>query len=87
MAKGLFVTGFTVSQVLGIQSAAADALSKGLTIVSYSDSGTSVSKSWPIPPSELLEECAYALKILEPDTYSRTKWRTRRRNYQGTTAQ
>lgn len=84
MATGIFIHGFTVTEVLGIQSAAKAALAQGLTVVSYTDSGTSVSKSWPIPPMQILEECAYALRVLEPETYAAPVARVRRHNYTGT---
>jgi len=69
MARGLFVTGFTVSEVLAIQRKAKDLLLEGKTLMNWSDSGTSAGKQFTMPVSEVLEECAYALRRLDPDTY------------------
>lgn len=69
MAQGLFITGFTVAEVLQIQAKAKEMLLEGKTLMSWSDSGMSVSKQFPMTVKEVLEECAYALRILEPTTY------------------
>ena len=70
MAQGLFVTGFTVADVLAIQSKAKQMLMEGKTVISWGDSGTSVTKQFPMTVKETLEECAYALCILDPVTYA-----------------
>ena len=69
MAKGLFTKGFTVQEVLNIQTRAKAMLAEGKTVMNYADSGTSVGKQFPMSVSETLEECAYALSILDPTTY------------------
>lgn len=70
-AKGLFVTGFTINEIEAIQSKAKALLLDGKTLMSWNDGGTSVSKQFVMPVSEVLEECAYALKVLDPETYGR----------------
>lgn len=69
MAQGLFITGFTAAEVLAIQSRAKEMLIEGKTLMSWGDSGTSVSKQFPMTVKETLEECAHALRVFDPDTY------------------
>lgn len=69
MAQGLFITGFTVAEVLAIQEKAKRMLMEGKTIMSWSDSGMSVSKQFPMTVKETLEECAHALRVLDPAAY------------------
>jgi len=69
MAQGLFITGFTVAEVIQIQSTAKEMLVEGKTVMGWGDSGSSVNKQFPMPVKEVLEECAYALRILDPATY------------------
>ena len=71
MARGLFVTGFTVGEVLAIQARAKQMLLEGKTIMSWGDSGTNVAKQFPMSVEIVLEECAYALRVLDPGTYRR----------------
>jgi hypothetical protein len=73
MAQGLFTTGFTVQEVLDIQAKAKQALLEGKTVMSWSDSGLSVSKQFALSVKETLEECAYALRVLDPETYGKRK--------------
>lgn len=79
MAKGLFIVGFSVQDVLDIQATAKANLKRGTLITSYSVSGTNVSKSLTAPTLEVLDECAHALRVLAPDKYRplRTIVRTR----------
>ena len=69
MAQGLFVTGFTVAEVIQIQSKAKEMLVEGKTVMQWGDSGSTVSKQFPMTVKEVLEECAYALRVLDPSTY------------------
>ncbi|MFI3244723.1 MAG: hypothetical protein R3Y56_10780 [Akkermansia sp.] len=69
MAKGLFVTGFSTNDVLTILAKAKNLLKEGKTVMSWSEGGTSASREMVMPITEVLEECAYALKKLDPDTY------------------
>lgn len=71
MAKGIFV-GLPESDLLAIRDAAVADIKAGRVITSYTDSGTSVSKQYAMPPREMLEESTYALKQLDPDTYGRS---------------
>jgi len=69
MARGLFVTAFTVAEVLAIQARAKDMLLEGKTLMNWSDSGTSAGKQFAMPVAQVLEECAHALRVLDPATY------------------
>jgi len=73
-ATGLFTTGFTEAEVLAIQAKAKADLLAGRVVMSYSDSGTSVTKAAPMPVKDVLEECAYALRILNPVVYARKNY-------------
>lgn len=74
MAKGLFI-GFSEKELLQARDNAKAAILNGggMVIVNYSDSGTSVSKSWSLSPAEILDEVRYALRQLDPDTYGKSK--------------
>lgn len=72
MARGLFTTGFTVAEVLAIQRRAKDMLLEGKTIMNWNDADTSASKQFVMPVADVLDECAYALRVLEPATYGRS---------------
>ncbi len=69
MARGLFVTGFTLAEVLAVQARAKELLLEGKTLMNWSDSGTSAGKQFTMPVDEVLAECAHALRVLDPDTY------------------
>lgn len=71
--QGLFVTGFTVAEVLDIQARAKGFFNEGKTIMSWSDADTSTTKQMIAPPGEILLECAHALKVLDPATYGRQR--------------
>lgn len=73
MAQGLFVTGFSVAEVLQIQAKAKELLVEGKTVMAWGDSGSTVSKQFPMTVKEVLEECAYALRVLDPATYGRRR--------------
>lgn len=73
MAQGLFVVGFTVEEVQAIQAKAKQLLLEGKTIMSWNDSGSSVTKEFALSVKETLDECAHALRILDPDTYGRRR--------------
>jgi hypothetical protein len=81
MAKGLFTVGFTVQDVLDIQAKAKADMKRGQTITSYSVAGASFSKSQVAPVMEILDECRYALQVLDPARFGaprnivRTSWR------------
>lgn len=69
MARGLLTTGFTVAEVLAIQRRAKDMLLEGKTIMNWNDADTSSSKQFVMPVADVLDECAYALRVLDPATY------------------
>ncbi|MEI8309727.1 MAG: hypothetical protein WCH98_03120 [Verrucomicrobiota bacterium] len=69
MARGLFITGFTVAEVLAIQAKAKQMLMEGKTLMSWGDSGSSATKQFPMPVQDVFEECAHALRVLDPATY------------------
>ena len=73
MARGLFTTGFTVAEILAIQQRAKEVLLEGKTIMNWNDAETSVSKQFAMPVAEVLEECAHALRVLDPATYGRAR--------------
>jgi hypothetical protein len=73
MARGLFTTGFVVSEILEIQKRAKDLLLEGKTIMNWNDADTSVSKQFVLPVDQILEECAHALRILDPATYGKPR--------------
>ena len=73
MARGLFITGFNVAEVLAIQQRAKEMLLEGKTILNWNDADTSVSKQFVLPVDMVLEECAHALRILDPAAYGRPR--------------
>jgi hypothetical protein len=73
MARGLFITGFTISEVLAIQQRAKEFLIEGKTLMNWTDSGSSASKQFTMPVDQVLEECAHALRVLDPATYGRPR--------------
>jgi hypothetical protein len=83
MASGIFV-GLTEDELLLIKCKAVQLITEGKTTMSYSDSGSSVSKSFAMHPKEMLDEAMWALSILDPSTYGkknnvlRPSWRTGR---------
>lgn len=83
MPSGIFI-GLTEDELLAIKSKALTLITEGKTVMSYSDSGSSVSKNFVMPPKEMLDESMYALSNLDPDTYGkrtsvlRPSWRNGR---------
>jgi hypothetical protein len=69
MAQGLFI-GLTEDELLAIRAKAVSAITTGLNVVSYSDSGSSVSKQWALQPKEMLNEANHALYLLDPLAYA-----------------
>ena len=83
MASGLFI-GLTECELLDIKAKALAMIMEGKNLMSYSDSGSSASKQYAMPPKEMLAEAMFALSRLDPETYGRrttvisTSWATRR---------
>lgn len=73
MASGLFITGFSVAEVLAIQARAKTFLMEGKTLMSWGDSGNSGTKQFAMPVREVLEECAVALRHFEPWNYGASR--------------
>jgi len=69
-ASGIFI-GLSESDILAIRDKAVAMLKEGKTIVSYSDTGTSLSKQIVMPVKEVLAECKMALQNLDPQTYGK----------------
>ena len=67
-ATGCFLI-LSQARIESIADKAASLLEEGKTMMSYSDSGTSVSKSWPMDVQTVLVECRYALQIKDPQQY------------------
>lgn len=76
MARGLFVVGFTVAEVLAIQQRAKDLLLEGKTIMNWNDAETSASKQFVMEVDQVLEECGHALRVLDPETYGKPRLAT-----------
>ena len=73
MARGLFITGFTISEVLAIQKRAKEFLIEGKTLMNWNEAGSSASKQFTMPVDEVLEECGHALRVLDPATYGKPR--------------
>ena len=76
MPSGLFVD-FSEAEVLAIRSQAKTMLTEGKTIMSWSSGNTSTSKSFVMPVKEVLEECRYALRKINPTDYGELVTRAR----------
>lgn len=82
MAQGIFI-GLTECELLDLKSKALQLLMDGKTLMSYSDSGSSATKAFSLPPKEMLNEAMYALSRLDPDKYGKrttmiyTRWDNR----------
>jgi monoamine oxidase len=82
MAQGLFI-GLTECELLAIKEKAVAMITTGQVLMSYSDSGSSASKQFALPPKEMLSEAMFALSRLDPATYGRrvtiisTDWQNR----------
>lgn len=69
MAQGLFIVGFSVAEILRIQARAKEMLLEGKTLMAWGDSGSTVQKQFALPVDRVLDECAHALRTLDPATY------------------
>lgn len=67
-ATGIFI-GASEDWLLATKQKAMDRFSKGTVIVSYSDSGSSVSKQLTAPVKDVIAECNLALWTLDPVRY------------------
>jgi len=76
MPSGLFVD-FSEAEVLAIRSQAKTMITEGKTLLSWSSGNTSTSKSFVMPVREVLEECRYALRKINPTDYGALVTRAR----------
>jgi len=82
MASGIFI-GLTECELLDIKAKALSMITEGKTLMSYSDSGSSASKQFAMPPKEMLSEAMFALCRLDPGKYGKrttmiyTRWDNR----------
>jgi hypothetical protein len=67
-ATGCFLI-LSQARIEEIADKAAEQLAAGRVMMSYSDSGTSVSKDWPMDVQTVLVECRYALQVKDPQQY------------------
>ncbi len=67
-ATGCFLI-LSQARIEQIADKAAEQLAQGRVMMSYSDSGTSVSKDWPMDVQTVLVECRYALQLKDPQQY------------------
>lgn len=72
MASGIFI-GLEECELLAIRSKAVALITEGKTLMSYSDSGSSASKQFAMPPKEMLSEANWALYQLDPRQYANLK--------------
>jgi hypothetical protein len=69
MASGIFI-GLNEDELLAIRVKALASITSGTVTMSYSDSGSSVSRQFAgMTPAQALSEAMYALSILDPQTY------------------
>jgi hypothetical protein len=67
-ATGCFLI-LSQQRIEAIADKAASLLLEGKTMMSYSDSGTSVNKVFPLDVRTTLIECRYALQLKAPEIY------------------
>ena len=72
MASGIFI-GLTECELLDIKAKAVAMITEGKTLMSYSDSGSSASKQFAMPPKEMLQEAMFALTRLSPGEYGQRR--------------
>jgi len=72
--EGIFREGFTLEEVQGILASAKSKIidDGGEEIVSWSASGQQAASRFNLKPTELIAECIYALKLLDPENYPTT---------------
>jgi len=67
-ATGCFLI-LSQQRIEAIADKAASLLLEGKTMMAYTDSGTTVQKSFPMDLQTVLIECRYALQIKDPEQY------------------
>lgn len=76
MAAGLFCD-FTEAEVLAIRTQAKTMLTEGKTLMSWGSGNTTTGKQFVMPVREVLDECRYALRKINPDDYGALVTRAR----------
>jgi hypothetical protein len=67
-AQGIFLV-LEISDIEDIVATAVTLLKQGKTMMEYSDSGTSVTKEFPMTIQTTLLEARYALQVKDPQRY------------------
>ena len=70
--QGLFI-GLSEDELLAIKAKAVSLIMEGKVLMSYADSGSSSTKSFALPPKEMLAEALGALSQLDPQRYGRRR--------------
>jgi hypothetical protein len=70
--QGLFI-GLTEDELLAIKAKAVSMIMEGKVLMSYADSSSSATKSFALPPKEMLAEAMGALSQLDPQRYGRRR--------------
>lgn len=66
--QGIFLV-LEISDIEEIVTTAVSLLKQGKTMMEYSDSGTSVTKEFPMTIQQTLLEARYALQVKDPQKY------------------
>ncbi len=70
--QGLFI-GLSEDELLAIKAKAVSMIMEGKVLMSYADSSSSSTKSFALPPKEMLAEAMGALSQLDPQKYGRRR--------------
>lgn len=65
---GILLT-LPIETILRIQQTAVEMLLQGRVMMSWEGEGTSAKKEFAMPIVDILSECDWALRSLDPDTY------------------
>lgn len=65
---GIFDT-LDIDTILQIQAKAVSLILEGKTVMQWAGEGTEASKQFSMNPNDILQECKYSLKQLDPATY------------------
>ena len=65
--------GLSEEELLAIKGKAVEMIMQGKVLMSYADSSSSATKSFALPPKEMLAEAMGALSLLDPLKYGRRR--------------
>ena len=65
--------GLSEEELLAIKGKAVEMIMHGKVLMSYADSSSSATKSFALPPKEMLAEAMGALSLLDPLKYGRRR--------------